>query len=101
MNLNSGNTPWSSTLQNPPTYPSLEGTIHCDCLIVGAGMGGAMAAYRLSLSGADAVLIEKRRVGSGSSHANTGLLQISNDKSLTSCMNTFGQKNGLLFYQLS
>ncbi|WP_248547676.1 NAD(P)/FAD-dependent oxidoreductase [Paenibacillus odorifer] len=100
MNLNSGNTPWSSTLQNPPTYPSLEGTIHCDCLVVGAGMGGAMAAYRLSLSGADAVLIEKRRVGSGSSHANTGLLQISNDKSLTSCMNTFGQKNGLLFYQL-
>ncbi|WP_339190234.1 FAD-dependent oxidoreductase [Paenibacillus sp. FSL P2-0121] len=100
MNLNSGNTPWSSTLQNPPTYPSLEDTIHCDCLVVGAGMGGAMAAYRLSLSGADAVLIEKRRVGSGSSHANTGLLQISNDKSLTSCMNTFGQKNGLLFYQL-
>lgn len=59
MNLNSGNTPWSSTLQNPPTYPTLEGTIHCDCLVVGAGMGGAMASYRLSLSGADAVLIEK------------------------------------------
>lgn len=63
-------------------------------------MGGAMASYRLSLSGADVVLIDKRRVAGGSSHANTGLLQISNDKTLTSCMNTFGKKNGLLFYQL-
>ncbi|WP_313641412.1 FAD-dependent oxidoreductase [Paenibacillus sp.] len=100
MRLNSGNTPWRSTLQDPPTYPALEDTIHCDCLVVGAGIGGAMASYRLSLNGAETVLIEKRQVGYGSSHANTGLLQISNDKSLTSCMNTFGQKNGLLFYQL-
>jgi glycine/D-amino acid oxidase-like deaminating enzyme len=100
MILNSGNTPWRSTLQHPPTYSALEDTVHCDCLVVGAGIGGAMASYHLSLSGAETVLIEKRRVGSGSSHANTGLLQISNDKSLTSCMNSFGQKNGLLFYKL-
>lgn len=100
MELNSGQTPWGHTLQSPPTYPALEGTVYCDCLIIGAGMGGAMASYRLSLSGADVVVIDKRRVGGGSSHANTGLLQISNDKTLTSCMNTFGKKNGLLFYQL-
>ena len=100
MKLNSGQTPWGHTLQNPPTYPSLDETVSCDCLVVGAGMGGAMASYRLSLSGADVVLIDKRRVAGGSSHANTGLLQISNDKTLTSCMNTFGKKNGLLFYQL-
>lgn len=59
MRLNSGTPPWRSTLQDPPTYPVLEDTIHCDCLVVGAGMGGAMASYRLSLSGAEAVLIEK------------------------------------------
>ena len=100
MKLNSGQTPWGHTLQNPLTYPSLDETVSCDCLVVGAGMGGAMASYHLSLSGADVVLIDKRRVAGGSSHANTGLLQISNDKTLTSCMNTFGKKNGLLFYQL-
>lgn len=100
MILNSGRMPWAHTLQNPPTYPVLEDTVYCDCLVVGAGIGGAMASYRLSLSGADTVLIDKRRVGGGSSHANTGLLQISNDKSLTSCMNTFGKQDGLLFYKL-
>lgn len=46
------------------------------------------------------MLIEKRKVGTGSTHANTGLLQIANDKSLTACMNTFGEENGVLFYRL-
>lgn len=100
MKLVSGQLPWEITLPNPPEYPVLEGDITCDCLIVGGGMGGAMMSYRMSLSGADTVLIEKRKVGGGSTHANTGLLQIANDKSLTACMNTFGEENGVLFYRL-
>ncbi|AIQ16916.1 amino acid oxidase [Paenibacillus sp. FSL H7-0357] len=100
MKLNSGQLPWGSSFPNPPSYPALEGDITCDCLIVGGGMGGAMSSYRLSLSGADIVLIDKRAIGDGSSHANTGLLQIANDKSLTACMNTFGEANGVLFYKL-
>ncbi|AIQ51669.1 NAD(P)/FAD-dependent oxidoreductase [Paenibacillus sp. FSL R7-0331] len=100
MRLNSGQLPWEATLPNPPVYKTLDGDITCDCLIVGGGMGGAMTAYRLSLSGASTVLIDKRAVASGSSHANTGLLQIANDKSLTACINTFGEANGVLFYKL-
>lgn len=100
MKLISGQLPWENTLPNPPAYPALEGDITCDCLIIGGGMGGAMMSYRLSHSGADTVLIEKRTVGGGSTHANTGLLQVANDKSLTSCMNTFGEDNGVLFYKL-
>lgn len=100
MKLNSGQMPWQSTLPNPPSYPPLEEDITCDCLIIGGGMGGAMASYRLSLSGADTVVIDKRGIAGGSSHANTGLLQFANDKSLTSCMNTFGEANGVLFYRM-
>ncbi|WP_342565165.1 FAD-dependent oxidoreductase [Paenibacillus sp. FSL R7-0345] len=100
MKLNSGKMPWEATYTSHPVYPSLEGDISCDCLIVGGGMGGASMAYRLSLSGASTVLIEKRDIAGGSSHANTGLLQIANDKTLTSCINTFGEANGVLFYKL-
>lgn len=100
MKLVSGQLPWEHTLPEPPVYPVLEEDITCDCLIVGGGMGGAMMSYRMSLSGADTVLIDKRTIGTGSSHANTGLLQIANDKSLTACMNTFGEENGVLFYKL-
>ncbi|WP_379160429.1 NAD(P)/FAD-dependent oxidoreductase [Paenibacillus sp. sgz5001063] len=100
MKLTSGQTPWERTLPHFPVYPVLDGDITCDCLIVGGGMGGAMASYRLSLSGASTVLIDKQAVGHGSTQANTGLLQVANDKSLTSCMNTFGAAEGLLFYKL-
>lgn len=100
MKLISGQLPWENTLLQPPVYPVLNEDITCDCLIVGGGMGGATMSYRMSLSGADTVLIDKRAVCSGSSHANTGLLQIANDKSLTACMNTFGEENGVLFYKL-
>ncbi len=100
MKLISGLVPWERTLPHFPVYPVLDGDITCDCLIVGGGMGGAMASYRLSSSGANTVLIDKHAVGKGSTSANTGLLQVANDKSLTSCMNTFGADNGLLFYKL-
>ncbi|MBT2288632.1 FAD-dependent oxidoreductase [Paenibacillus albidus] len=100
MNLNSGNTPWQKTLEPVPSYPLLEGDIRCDCLIVGGGTSGAMTAYRLSASGADVVVIDKRTLGGGSSQANTGLLQVSNDKPLTSCIHTFGEAQGVLFYKL-
>lgn len=100
MKLISGSTPWGDTLQNPPSYPELQGDAYCECLVVGGGMSGAMTSYELSLSGADVILIDKRNVAGGSSHANTGLLQISNDKSLTSCIHTFGEEQGVLFYKL-
>ena len=102
MNLSSGHLPWSHTLPNVPTYNFLQEDAHCEFLIVGGGMGGAATSYQLSLhgAGADTILIDKRAVGGGSTHANTGLLQVANDKSLTSCMNTFGEKQGVLFYSL-
>ncbi|MFF2017240.1 NAD(P)/FAD-dependent oxidoreductase [Paenibacillus sp. NPDC058177] len=100
MKLISGQTPWSDTLLNPPAYPALQGDAYCECLIVGGGMGGAMTSYQLSVNGADVLLIDKRAVAGGSSHANTGLLQISNDKSLTACINTFGEAQGVMFYKL-
>ncbi|MNO52137.1 Gamma-glutamylputrescine oxidoreductase [compost metagenome] len=100
MKLVSGQAPWERTLPHFPVYPVLDGDITCDCLIVGGGMGGALTAYRLSSSGANTVLIDKHAVGNGSTFANTGLLKVANDKSLTSCMNTFGEDKGLLFYKL-
>ncbi|WP_150275189.1 NAD(P)/FAD-dependent oxidoreductase [Paenibacillus tepidiphilus] len=100
MNLFSGRIPWEHTLPVIPSYPQPEGDLHCDCLIVGAGMSGAMMAYRLAESGAHTVVIEKRKVAGGSSQANTGLLQVANDKSLTACINTFGKDKGVLFYRL-
>lgn len=100
MELINGNTFWPSTFTPHFSYPALEGEISCDCLIIGGGMGGALSAKLLTERGLSTVVIDKREIGHGSSMANTGLLQYSNDKTLTSCIHTFGEQLGVRFYEL-
>ncbi|MGG4488340.1 NAD(P)/FAD-dependent oxidoreductase [Metabacillus idriensis] len=99
MDIRSGTFFWPETL-TPKPYKALEKDISCDVLIIGGGESGAHCAYFLSETGMDVVLVEKDRTGSGSSSANTGLLQYSNDKMLTSCANSFGEENAVRHYRL-
>lgn len=99
MNLTSGKLFWTEG-SDRFKYPILNENIKCDVLIIGGGVSGAMCAYFLSLVGMKVVVVDKREIGMGSSSANTGLLQFCSDKSLTSCMNSFGEEKGVRFYKL-
>lgn len=100
MILNSGNLAWPHTLHPVPEYPSLDQDLDCDVLVVGGGTSGAMLTYELTKRKLNTIMIDKRAVGGGSSSANTGLLQLANDKTLTSIVNTFGEDIGVTFYTL-
>ncbi|MCG7378967.1 FAD-binding oxidoreductase [Paenibacillus sp. ACRSA] len=100
MELINGKTYWPTTFQPTRNYPVLEENLTCDCLIVGGGMAGALSAKLLTDHGIQTILIDKREIGHGSSMANTGLLQYTNDKTLTSCIQTFGEQTGVRFYEL-
>ncbi|WP_019638433.1 NAD(P)/FAD-dependent oxidoreductase [Paenibacillus fonticola] len=100
MKLHSGNLAWSHTNHPISAYPSLRQHLSCDCLIIGGGIGGALCAHLLADSHMDTVLIDKRTIASGSTLANTGLIQFSNDKTLTSMINTFGEKPAVRFYKM-
>ncbi|SLK13836.1 MULTISPECIES: NAD(P)/FAD-dependent oxidoreductase [unclassified Paenibacillus] len=100
MDLVYGTPFWPSTFNPNSNYPSLQTDISCDCLIIGGGMGGALTSELLTERGVNTVVIDKRKIAHGSSSANTGLLQYTNDKTLTSCINTFGEKTGVRFYEL-
>lgn len=92
---------WPDTLPDHPHYPQLAEPLVCDVLVIGGGMGGALMAYELVSRGMNVALVEKRSIAGGSSSANTGLIQCASDKSLTSCMHSFGAEAGLRFYTLS
>jgi glycine/D-amino acid oxidase-like deaminating enzyme len=64
------------------TYPPLDADIHCEALVIGGGISGALLAHRLSKKGVDCVLIDRRDIGFGSTSASTALLQYEIDTPL-------------------
>lgn len=99
MKLKLGKLFWNEGVSTP-CYTALEDDMICDVLIVGSGSVGAHTAYFLSKIGMDVTVIDKREIAHGSTAANTGLLQFSQDKSLTSLIHTFGEERGIRAYQL-
>ena len=55
---------WTKTV-NIPSFPSMEGDIKTDVLIIGGGMAGILCAHFLEEQGVDYVLAEGREVCSG------------------------------------
>lgn len=55
---------WEKDLSKP-TFPSLEGGIKTDVLIIGGGMAGVLCAYMLNQAGVSYILAEADIVGSG------------------------------------
>lgn len=101
MHLHNGHLYWPETYKNISHFSELEEDISCDVLIVGGGMAGALCAHVLSQgSELDVVLIDRRHPGSGSSSANTGLLQFSSDKMLHQLMEQKGEQDAVYFYKL-
>lgn len=92
MNIMSGTYYWPATFPSPPTYPRLETDLECDVLIVGGGSSAAQCAFYLADSGLKVAVIEKGKVGSGSTSSNTALIQYSGEKMFTNLVNSFGKE---------
>lgn len=99
MNLHEGTLFWPTTFtkqphKNPPVRP------HYDAIIVGGGMSGLLTAHALLQEGLTVALLEKNEIGAGSTAANTGLLQYSNDIMLHELAQLIGEQNAVRFYKL-
>ncbi len=61
---------WDDTVKMPE-FPSLEGDISTDVLIIGGGMAGILTAYLLHKKGINCVLAEKEKICCGITHNTT------------------------------
>ncbi|ARK29758.1 NAD(P)/FAD-dependent oxidoreductase [Halalkalibacter krulwichiae] len=91
MNVKSGTYYWSTTYPDAPSYPVLDEDLTCDVLIVGGGSSGAQCAYYLTDKNLDVVVIEKNKIGQGSTSTNTAFIQYSGEKLFIDLVNTFGE----------
>ena len=78
-----------------------SGSTAFDVVIVGAGMSGMLCAYRLAKAGYGVLVVERDRVGAGSTAANTGLIQYMSDAGVHEYAKQIGKENAEIFYEWS
>ncbi|MCM3630935.1 FAD-binding oxidoreductase [Paenibacillus glycanilyticus] len=96
--LHSGHLFWPLTMEEYKNYPALSEDLQVQVAIIGGGMSGAMCAYVFEKSGISTAVLERDTIAGGSTSANTGLLQFSNDIMLCDLINQIGRQPAVQFY---
>ena len=101
MDLHTGRPVWSviDERSKPPFYPAAEGDLHCEVLIVGGGVSGALVGSMLTQRGVDCIVVDRRMPGIGSTFASTGLLQYEVDTPLSELVDLVGRKHAVHAYR--
>lgn len=99
MKLHTGNLYWPTTLHVDPIKQQEKKELY-DCIIIGGGMSGLLTAHELISRNLSVALIERHEITEGSTAANTGLLQYSNDQLLHEFIEQIGEEDAVNFYKL-
>jgi len=99
MDLKSGYPYWSVRNGLIQAFPPLSGDLHCDVLVAGGGITGALIADELSAHGHEVALVEQRDIGWGSTAASTALLQYEIDTHLLDLAHRYGEDDAALAYR--
>jgi glycine/D-amino acid oxidase-like deaminating enzyme len=99
-NLYKGNLYWDKTTSDSHEFDKINTDLNTSVLIVGGGFSGNLCAHILSKAGMDVTVVDKNKVGRGSSVASTGLIQYRSDKMLSEFIDEIGEEKAQLFYQM-
>ena len=100
MELYNGDLYWPTTESEDVVLERPNKKEYYDVLVIGAGMSGTLTAYTLQQDGVDFAVLDGRKIGTGSTSANTGLIQYSNDIMLHELAEKIGEAAAVRFYQL-
>lgn len=99
MKLTNGQLFWPETTDSFDVVNTVTRS-HYDTIIIGGGMSGALCAYELTKRGLTVLVIDQRNFACGSTSANTGLLQYSNDIMLSDLIDQIGETEAVRFYNM-
>ncbi|MCE9603778.1 MAG: FAD-binding oxidoreductase [Planctomycetia bacterium] len=100
MNLHTGRPVWAVTDERakPREYAAAHGELHCEVVVVGGGISGALVGYTLTKRGVDVIVVDRRTPGVGSTFASTGLLQYEVDTPLSDLIGIVGREHAVHAY---
>ena len=101
MKLHKGKLFWPAHTDDMAIETHNNLTDNIDILVVGSGMSGALSAYELAKAGYRVTLIEQNRIASGSTSANTGLIQYMSDQGVKKFAEQIGTDDAVRFYNQS
>jgi glycine/D-amino acid oxidase-like deaminating enzyme len=98
--LRGGSPPWTTRHGRPPRR-TLEQSMRCDILVVGAGITGSLMAEHLTSLGHKVCIIDRERPGFGSTAASTAMLQWEIDCPLSELTGFYGFERAANIYRRS
>ncbi|MAB37897.1 MAG: FAD-dependent oxidoreductase [Aequorivita sp.] len=99
MDVRSNEPFWLIKNSLPQSYPSLKNDISSEVLIIGAGITGALMAYKLINEEKKVVMVDRRDVCNGSTAASTSMLQYEIDVPLHKLIEQVGLTCAVSSYQ--
>ncbi len=99
MDVRSNEPYWLIVNSLPQSYPSLQKSISSEVLIIGAGITGALMAYKLVKAGKKVVMVDRRDICNGSTAASTSMLQYEIDVPLHKLIDQVGLTCAVSSYQ--
>lgn len=101
MKLTSDQPYWLQRNGMHSDYDSLQADVACECVVIGAGVTGAMVSDRLARDGFDVIVVDRNEVCTGSTSASTALLLYDIDIPLVKLAQQIGRERAERAYQLS
>jgi glycine/D-amino acid oxidase-like deaminating enzyme len=98
--LRGGSPPWLAGYMRP-SRKSLDQSMRCDILVVGAGITGSLMTEHLTSLGHKVCIIDRERPGFGSTAASTAMLQWEIDCPLSELTGFYGFERAANIYQRS
>lgn len=100
MELYYGSLYWNTTGTQKLQLSARKPAASYDAVIVGGGMSGVLTAFTLASEGLRIAVLDKGSMACGSSLANTGLIQFSNDIMLHRLIGQIGKAEAVRFYRM-